>query len=87
MSDDLNGLADTINLGRRTRRKIWTNIAISLGVKALFLTLALTGDATLWMAILADVGTSLVVIVNGMMLLRWKSSTLMSIERRLSVSD
>lgn len=74
MSDDLNGLAAAIDLGRRTRRKIWTNIAISLGVKALFLTLALTGEATLWIAILADVGTSLVVIANGMLLLRWKSS-------------
>ncbi len=74
MSDDLNGLADAIDLGRRTRRKIWTNISASLAVKVLFLALALTGGATLWMAILADVGTSLVVIVNGMLLLRWKGS-------------
>lgn len=81
MSDDLNGLADTIDLGRRARRKIWTNIGVSLGVKLLVLTLALTGEATLWMAILADVGTSLVVIVNGMMLLRWKRVHLVSTEQ------
>ncbi|HEX2281535.1 MAG TPA: HAD-IC family P-type ATPase, partial [Thermomicrobiales bacterium] len=71
MSDRLDGVADTIQLGRRTRRKIWTNIALSLAIKAVFLTLAITGDATLWLAILADVGTSLVVIANGMLLLRW----------------
>jgi Zn2+/Cd2+-exporting ATPase len=71
MSSRLHGLADIIYLGRRTRRKIWTNIGLSLAVKVVFLTLALTGEATLWMAILADVGTSLVVIANGMLLLRW----------------
>jgi Zn2+/Cd2+-exporting ATPase len=71
MGGRLHGLVDTILLGRRTQRKIWTNIKLSLAIKAIFLTLAVTGDATLWMAILADVGTSLVVIANGMMLLRW----------------
>ncbi|MBA2454683.1 MAG: cadmium-translocating P-type ATPase [Chloroflexia bacterium] len=84
MSDNLNGLADAIDLGRRARRKIWTNIAISLGVKVLFLTLALTGDATLWMAILADVGTSLVVIANGMLLLRWTGSSVTAESLRTS---
>jgi Zn2+/Cd2+-exporting ATPase len=71
MSDRLGGLVDVITLGQRTRRKIWTNITLSLAIKLVFLTLAVTGDATLWMAILADVGTSLVVIANGMLLLRW----------------
>jgi Zn2+/Cd2+-exporting ATPase len=75
MSDRLNGLADVISLGRRTRRKIWTNITLSLAIKLVFLTLAVSGDATLWMAILADVGTSLIVIANGMLLLRWNSDT------------
>lgn len=83
MSDNLNGLAGTIDLGRRTRRKIWTNIVLSLAIKAVFLTLAVTGDATLWMAILADVGTSLVVIVNGMMLLRWETPATASPHGRL----
>jgi len=76
MSDRLHGLSDIISLGRRTRRKIWTNITLSLGIKLVFLTLAVTGDATLWMAILADVGTSLVVIANGMLLLRWPEESL-----------
>ena len=71
MSNRLHGLADAIQLGKRTRRKIWTNITLSLVIKLVFLTMAVTGDASLWMAILADVGTSLVVIANGMLLLRW----------------
>ncbi len=72
MSDRLHGLADTIQLGKDTHRKIWTNISLSLAIKVLFLGLALAGYASLWMAILADVGTSLVVIANGMLLLRWR---------------
>lgn len=72
MSDRLHGLADTIQLGQDTHRKIWTNITLSLAIKVLFLGLALVGYASLWMAILADVGTSLVVIANGMLLLRWR---------------
>jgi Zn2+/Cd2+-exporting ATPase len=70
MGDDLRGLASTIRLGKRARRIIAANIALSLGTKAVFLTLAVTGQATLWMAIAADMGTSLIVIANGMRLLR-----------------
>ena len=55
------------------RSKIWTNITLSLTIKLVFLTLAVTGETSLWMAILAYVGISLVVIVNGMLLLRWNS--------------
>lgn len=70
MGDDLRGLAATFRLGKRTRRIIAANITLSLATKAVFLTLAVTGNATLWMAIAADMGTSLVVIANGMRLLR-----------------
>lgn len=70
MQDDLSRLPDAINLSRRTRRIIRQNIMISLGLKALFLGLALTGAATLWMAVFADVGTSLLVTFNGMRMLR-----------------
>ncbi|MBP1678176.1 MAG: heavy metal translocating P-type ATPase, partial [Bacteroidetes bacterium] len=45
------------------------NIAIALGLKAVFLVLALTGHATLWMAVLADDGAALAVILNGLRLL------------------
>jgi len=71
MGDDLRGLAATIRMGRRTKRIVATNIALSLGTKAIFLGLAVSGSATLWMAIAADMGTSLLVIANGMRLLRW----------------
>jgi Cd2+/Zn2+-exporting ATPase len=70
MGDDLRGLAQAIRLGNRTRRIIAANIALSIATKAVFLTLAITGHATLWMAIAADMGTSLLVIANGMRLLR-----------------
>ncbi len=70
MSDDLTGLARVVELGRRTRTIIGANIALALSTKAIFLGLAVTGTATLWMAIFADVGTSLIVIANGLRLYR-----------------
>ena len=70
MQDDLSKVAETIQLGRRTVRMIQTNIAFALGVKAIFLALAVTGHATLWMAILADTGATLVVIANALRLLK-----------------
>ena len=56
MKDDLSKVAAIILLGRRTVRMIQTNIGFALGVKAIFLALAVTGHDTLWMAILADTG-------------------------------
>jgi len=44
-------------------------VALSLGLKAVFLVLAITGSATLWMAVMADMGASLLVIANGLRLL------------------
>jgi Cd2+/Zn2+-exporting ATPase len=49
-----------------------TNIAIALGLKAAFLVLAMAGRATLWMAVVADMGASLLVVANGLRLLRSK---------------
>ena len=70
MADDLGKLPFAVKLSRRTRAIIGQNVALSLGIKAVFLALALVGVATLWMAVFADVGTSLIVILNGMRLLR-----------------
>ncbi len=69
MQDDLTRLADAIRTSRRTRRIIQQNIVFSLGIKAVFLLLTLTGSATLWMAVLADMGASLLVTLNGMRML------------------
>jgi Cd2+/Zn2+-exporting ATPase len=70
MKDDLSKIAETIQLGRRTLRVIQFNIAFALAVKAVFLVLALLGYTSLWLAILADTGATLVVIVNALRLLR-----------------
>jgi Cd2+/Zn2+-exporting ATPase len=70
MQDDLRKVAEAIQLGRRTVRIIQANIIFALGVKAVFLALALTGHTSLWLAILADTGATLVVIANSLRLLR-----------------
>jgi Zn2+/Cd2+-exporting ATPase len=70
MSDDLQQLPFAVALGRRALWIIRTNIGLSLVTKAAFVLLAALGEATLWMAVAADMGTSLVVIFNGMRLLR-----------------
>jgi Cd2+/Zn2+-exporting ATPase len=55
-----------VQLSRGTYAIIAQNIALALGVKAIFLGLALTGNATMWMAVFADVGTCLMVVANGL---------------------
>ena len=70
MTDELPKLAYAIRLSRATVRNIRVNIAISLVLKAAFVVLAITGAATLWMAVIADTGASLIVVANAMRLLR-----------------
>lgn len=70
MSDDLSKLPWLIRHSRRTLGIIKANIAFALGIKAIFLLLAVFQVATLWTAILADMGSSLLVIFNGLRLLR-----------------
>ena len=70
MQDDLGKVAEAIRLGRRTVRIIQANITFALGVKAIFLALALSGHTSLWLAILADTGATLVVIANALRLLK-----------------
>lgn len=70
MDDNLGKLADFIGLSSKTHTILIQNIALALGIKAVFLVLALTGEATLWMAVFADMGASLIVVANGLRLLR-----------------
>jgi Cd2+/Zn2+-exporting ATPase len=70
MSDDLEKVPYLLRLGRRTVFNVKTNVAVALGLKAIFLGLALAGLATLWMAVVADMGASLLVIGNGLRLLK-----------------
>jgi Zn2+/Cd2+-exporting ATPase len=70
MADDLRALSYVMRLGRATLRTVQVNIAIALGLKLAFMTLAIAGVATLWMAVVADMGASLLVVANGLRLLR-----------------
>ena len=70
MADELFKIPFAIRLGRATLRNIRVNVTLSLALKAVFLALAVVGTATLWMAVVADMGASLLVIANGMRLLR-----------------
>jgi Cd2+/Zn2+-exporting ATPase len=70
MADDLRALSYVVRLGRKTLRTIQTNVAIALGLKLAFMTLAVAGLATLWMAVVADMGASLIVVANALRLLR-----------------
>lgn len=71
MKDDLSRLPEFVQLCRRTRSILVQNLTLSIGIKAVYLGLALAGKATLWMAVFADMGASLLVIFNGLRLLRW----------------
>jgi Zn2+/Cd2+-exporting ATPase len=68
--DDLSKVAEAVRLGKRTVRVIQLNIGFSIGVKLLFLLLAVFGYTTLWLAIAADTGTTLLVTANALRLLR-----------------
>ena len=70
MNDDLRRLTETIRLSKRTHAVLWQNISLALGIKAVFLALAIFGDATMWMAVFADMGASLMVVFNGLRLLK-----------------
>jgi Zn2+/Cd2+-exporting ATPase len=70
MADELAKIPYVLRLSRATARNIRVNIAFSLALKAIFLVMALAGAATLWMAVVADTGASLIVIANALRLLR-----------------
>jgi Cd2+/Zn2+-exporting ATPase len=70
MQDDLSHVPLALRMARSARSIVKQNIVLSLGLKLAFLALAVPGIATLWMAVLADVGATLLVTLNGMRLLR-----------------
>ncbi|MDZ4405541.1 heavy metal translocating P-type ATPase [Prosthecobacter sp.] len=80
MKDDLTRVAEAIALGRRTLRIIQFNVAFALVIKAVFLILAFTGHTSLWLAILADTGATLLVIVNSLRLLRGGDTSVRDIQ-------
>jgi Cd2+/Zn2+-exporting ATPase len=74
MDDDLQKLPAFVSLSKQTRHVLVQNIVLALGIKAVFFALALFGLATLWMAVFADVGASLLVVFNGLRLLRFRQA-------------
>jgi Zn2+/Cd2+-exporting ATPase len=71
MADDLRGVPFAVRLGRATVSTIRANVAVALGLKLAFLALAVAGVATLWMAVVADMGASILVVTNALRLLRF----------------
>ncbi|MDU8925479.1 heavy metal translocating P-type ATPase [Pasteurellaceae bacterium LIM206] len=70
MDDDLGKIPQFIRISQRTHRILLQNISVALVIKAVFFALTLIGLGTMWMAVFADVGTSLLVVANGLRLLR-----------------
>lgn len=70
----LQRMADLIMLSQATLGNIWQNIALALGLKAVFLATTLFGVTTLWMAILADTGATVLVTANALRLLAYRPS-------------
>jgi len=70
MDDDLRKIPAFVRLSQATRSVLVQNITLALGIKAVFLVLTLVGLGTMWMAVFADVGASLLVVGNGLRLLR-----------------
>ncbi len=68
------GVAEMVALSRATLSNIWQNITIALGLKAMFLVTTLFGVTSLWMAILADTGATVLVTANALRLLRFRGS-------------
>lgn len=73
MRDDLRGVPDFILLSRRTGAILTQNITLAIGIKVVFFALTLAGLGTMWMAVIADVGASLLVVGNGLRLLGRKA--------------
>lgn len=76
MSNDLRKIPEAVKLARSSLGKVYQNVALSLIVKIIFFALAFGGVASLWAAVVADMGTSLAVIFNSMLLLRPNAKTI-----------
>lgn len=72
MTDEPSKIATAVKVAKRTRKIVWQNIIFALGVKAFFLILGAFGIATMWEAVIADVGVSLIAILNAMRVLKYK---------------
>ncbi len=74
LKNRVQGVAELVELSRAVLRNIWQNITIALGLKVVFLATTLFGVTSLWMAILADTGATVLVTANALRLLRFRTS-------------
>ena len=72
MKDDPLALSEAFRIARKTMYVLWQNIVFSLGVKGIVLALAALGIANMWMGVFADVGVTLLAVLNSMRILRMK---------------
>ena len=70
MDDDIRKIAATVRIARKTLRIVKQNIVFALGIKALVLLLGALGMANMWEAVFADVGVSVIAILNAMRALK-----------------
>lgn len=70
MNDDLRRIPEAVVLSRHTHSVMWQNIVFAIGIKVVFMVLAIAGIATMWMAVFADMGATLLVVANGLRMLR-----------------
>ncbi|MCL2173359.1 MAG: cadmium-translocating P-type ATPase [Candidatus Bathyarchaeota archaeon] len=70
MTDEPSKLVEAIKVARFTKRVVWQNIVFALGVKSLFLLLGVAGIATMWEAVFADVGVTLLAVLNAMRVMK-----------------
>ncbi len=73
MTDEPSKLVSGIKIAKRTRKIVWQNIIFALGVKAIFLALGAVGIATLWEAVFADVGVTVLAVINAMRVMKIKN--------------
>jgi len=71
LKDRVTGVAELVALSRATRANVRQNVAVAIGLKAVFLVTTLLGITGLWPAILADTGATVLVTLNALRLLRW----------------
>jgi len=72
MNDEPSKIATAVFVAKRTRKIVWQNIYLALGIKFIFLTLGAIGVATMWEAVIADVGVTLLAVLNSMRMLKYK---------------
>jgi Cd2+/Zn2+-exporting ATPase len=84
MTDEPSKICDAVDIARFTKKIVWQNIFFALGVKGIFLALGVLGAATMWEAVFADVGVSLLAVLNAMRIMRYTNPWALNTQHRYS---